>query len=145
MEVPRPTWSRFVLVCLAFHVERLGAQPVQGARWPKAASDFVASSRRPCPNGIDHESCQHLQYAVSGAAAPTARRTSDSSTVGMGAIPMAVNRLLHSIEAKRPKFGRDRRRSHEIGHHPSNLFGGARRIRSGRGGLNQAIHILRGF
>ena len=31
------------------------------------------------------------------------------------------------------------------GHHPSNLFGGARRIRSGRGGLNQAIHILRGF
>ena len=134
----RPTWSRFVLVCLALHVERLGAQPVQGARWPKAASDFVASSRRPCPNGIDHESCQHLQYVASGAAAPTARRTSDSSTVG--AIPMAVNRLLHSIEAKRPKvgwecntypsyfktlliashfscnqFGRDRRRSHEIG------------------------------
>ena len=136
----RPTWSRFVLVCLALHVERLGAQPVQGALWPKAASDFVASNRRPCPNGIDHESCQHLQYAVSGAAAPTARRTSDSSTVGMGAIPITVNRLLHSIEAKRPKvgwecntypsyfktllieshfscnqFGRDRRRSHEIG------------------------------
>ena len=97
----RPTWSRFALVCLALHVEGLGAQPVQSARWPKVASDLGAGNRRPCSDGMDHASCLHLQYAASGAAAPTARRISDSSTVG--AIPMAVDWVLHSIEAKRPK------------------------------------------
>ena len=79
--------------------------------------------------------------------------------------PSHIKTLLIESHFTCNQFGRDRRRSHEIGkgkkdsqdmncitrltfppgHHPSNLFGGARRIRSGRGGLNQAIHILRGF
>ena len=91
--------SLFVLLGLALRVEGLEAQPVQ-TRTPKAASDLAG--RRLCPNGMDFASC--FQYTSGGAIAAKARKISDSST--MGEIPLAFDRLLNSIETKRPKVGR---------------------------------------
>ena len=96
----------FVLLGLALHVEGLGAQRVQerSTKAAAVASDFVLGRGRDrplCPNGMDLASC--LQFASGGAAAAKARATSDAAT--MGGIPITVDRLLNSIERKRPKVG----------------------------------------
>ena len=96
----RPALRLLVLLGLALHLEGLEAQPVLAARSQKAAASDLAVGRRLCPNGMDHATC--LQYATGGGAAAAAksRGISDSST-----IPLAVDRLLHGIDTKRPKVG----------------------------------------